>query len=387
MAIDYADIRRRIQALETELNRLESLISVFDREYRELRYSLISDTLYTYAFQDAYTRMGERATEVLLSNAIKACKRSKEYDLPIFIGGLTTAIRRGESITVTHLGGYNVQIDINLDRTAGTLEQWAMGILAYRQILMERKSGRAKFFTPEPRASQMWYEKLYAVARLGRTVTRRVFNRKTKRYEERDVTAYYKQEYFNTIQGRLSESGALAPWWRLLEYGNMNVRLASDKGGTPGPEVKPTHFVSRTIRQLTNEFKLLMSDAYTAVYNRITEQAQSIAEYLYELRASALQVATELAALRAELLHVPPAGRDPVQEARYQGAKVKLQTKLGERFEHADPQRLEMLMNDLANGVRVNPKSGIRLGTDPQGKSIRVRVLRILNEINKELNK
>jgi hypothetical protein len=144
-------------------------------------------------------------------------------------------------------------VNITLNETAGNIEEYAAAVASARAALnaekttKNKKGGKNK--TPGGLATEMWFEKIYSVDRLGKgEVLRRKYNRSTKAYETINVIDQYRGKYFETMNLRKSfyMSGHSAPWWYLLEHGNAKVASFESREGA---YAKPTNAATGFVRK------------------------------------------------------------------------------------------------------------------------------------------
>lgn len=317
------------------------------------------NTLGWVAFNKALEDLTRRYKEVILGFTLEAIKQTKEYDLPIFIQGITEAINN-DRIAGVRGTGYQSKVIINLDDTAGTLDDYGQSVAAVRKILDVSK-------TPPKLASKMWKEKIFQSGREGKPVYRRI---KTKggKYKKVDVTHKFVDKYLETIKARHALFDKPAPWWSLLNYGNKNVGLPSDIGGTPYPDIPATNFKEKAEEYLTNE----LHEQYRKHKRWETDDHDRIIERYEQL----IKRFNELIDLLVEML-------EQLKSEKYRTYLKALNEKVDQfkkiKGKLADPKKVERLALELSRGVEITRR---RLGGD-----VRIRLVRLNRQIEEELRK
>lgn len=364
--INISEIKRQIALFEDRITLLRKNL----RYYRDTQRS---DRIYQKAFLATFTKVQEQATPLLVENALRACEQSGEYADPFFIEPLLEAIKHPETIKLRHTKGLGIEIIVNLDRTAGTLEEYADAVRVAREVLKSRRKSFVKDPPPDL-ASRMWYEKIYSVDRLGLGyVPRRVWDRKKKEYKEVNIKDKIIGKYWETMYLRAQNFIHPAPWWRLLENGNPAGSLSSDIGGYPAPRVSASRFVARTVATLRQIAYSIMKEEHA----RIFAELEGVINRSYE-EIDRLEL--ELTRLRALILvdYTLP-------ETRRIRAEELVRQRLGEQMLYARPERLQYLFDQLVYGTQIS-MHGISLGTY-EGKRIRIRVLEILRQLDAEFGR
>lgn len=173
--------------------------------------------------------VAKNAADVLQGSMLEAIRGSHEFDWPTYRKALFLAAEDQDTYKIYNLGGrgWNKRLTftINLDASAGRLEAWSRGIKLYRKDLKVKvpRKGSKKRETSALQASRAWG------GIFGNRSVNNIFQK--------------------TIRARLNYSGAVAPFWQLLDKGV--VPMSSDRGGYPTPRNEPTNFVHKA--QLTME--------------------------------------------------------------------------------------------------------------------------------------
>jgi hypothetical protein len=190
-----------------------------------------------------------------LNAALKMYPEFGEYEP--FSEPLKELFSRLELISIREYGNYEFKVDImrNTLEFGGTAEDLSNTIIeARRQMAIQSSEGGTTRGTGRTVAGQIatkvWFNKLYATARLGRTYWYRKpmkegGKKQRPRRKQEDVTERYKNLYHIYMQFRVEAFNEKVPIWYLLNYGNLQVALNSNKGGYGKPNFPATHFVTK----------------------------------------------------------------------------------------------------------------------------------------------
>jgi len=193
--------------------------------------------------------------EMLVTEAELAISLTKEYDLPIFREPLIAAIRRDETLVFAIVGD-TVTLEIDLNTTAGRLDDYINAVESTRQNF-------PRTLAPVD-ASRYWRYFLYGQAREGLSMKKR------RKKGQRGRTPTYKDEgttrYFETIQDRIANMSSPAPWWSLLNDGNVSF---GGGGGTPYPDSPGTHFVESAHMKIIVDFSAKVAREQNLLFTRL----------------------------------------------------------------------------------------------------------------------
>jgi hypothetical protein len=320
--------------------------------------------------------------EIMLANATLAVTRTKEFNLPIFTEGLYSAIKNPASYTIIPSPSGLAIIKINLDLTAGTLNDYATAIDETRQEMSDKqgRKGIGPYRIPQmspDMASEMWRSKYYGPAREGRAIPqpKRNPNKKKKKRRNYNVAAYV-AKYFETIKMRVSKFKGSAPFWRILNYGT--TPLSSDWGGTAYPRIEPTHFVENSVKQFQAE---------------MTEQSPSKNKPTYayaldfvETLLTKINNAIKLTYDKEEQIGFAIVAEVENPKTRKEFTVVQVKKALGEKLSASDIHRVTQLVNDLAAGL-IDPERRVELTKSGTGVRVRKRVkelYRIVQQFEEE---
>lgn len=324
-----------------------------DREISELRQQLVSPDRKVAALFRTLADNAQRAREILINNANEAIGVVEEFDKILYVEGLIQACNSEDAISAK-VRNNTIEVIIDMDKVAGTLDNYANAVRLARKSLGTNTNS-------DPNSASIYWSDIYKAAH-GERVIHHVFDKKTQEYKEKDLTEKFLGKYETTIALRASRylAGKPAPWWRLLENGNAEVSLKSNRGGFPYPVHAPTNFVFRSKLQIQE----LLQSVFQGYLSRELEPFQIRLE---NLRKEKKQIEEE----RAQLTQATQG------KTRKEIALEKIRTRLREKYEVADIKKIESLIDRLAAGERIEEKITV-------GRNTRIRVIQILNELNLE---
>ena len=192
----------------------------------------------------------ENAPFYLSDEVYLAATSTDEYSQPILLGPLMEAAKSTENFTFSvsrHGWSSRLSVTVDMDPVAGTIEQWAMGVKRARELL-KNPLGKDPI-----KSSDAWKTKIWSTRGSGGS------------------------PYQTTIGNRLSESGAIAPYWKLLDEGI--VPMSSDRGGYPWPPLRATNFTQKTEEKIKSVFYEQMAAARSR-FNRVIEKLTKEQELL-----------------------------------------------------------------------------------------------------------
>lgn len=363
--VDISQVRSNPQSFQNNPELISLRQKLFERSLKidkditATNEQIINKDRKTSALYRALAFNSENAAIILEKNTSTALKIVSEYNHPFFEPGLLQAIKTPDIISAK-LQGDEIIVDINMNRAAGSIDNYANAVKLARKAL--GVSGKINPIV----ASRFWFRNIYSPTRLGTKVTEKRKNRTTGETTTVDITAKYIGKYDEMMLARLSRFVAAkpAPWWSLLENGNAVTRMSSDIGGVGLPYNPPTHFVETSKRQIQE----ILKGSYR------TELQKELQPFQKKLRKLELRKRQneEDRLLVNELL---AGGGKTKREA----ALEKIRQRLRERYAdtQADYKRIEKIIDRLAAGERIEEKVAV-------GRNVRIRVLQILNELNLE---
>jgi len=332
-----------------ELERISNDI-VLERRYWKSRiehwneFLSNEDLLNAAVIESAVASVENKAPQILLDEAQMAIESTPEFtQSPLFWARLQDAILNEDTIYVTHVGGNNIEVTIDLEYTAGTLDEYVEGVLYAREAL-EEEYPRKKDFDPK-KASQKW---------------RQIY--------EAGGTFYNK-----IINWRMSAFGNRAPFWVLINDGVPQDMEAVDRGGTPYPVSKPTRFKQKAERKISQ-----------LIVQELKEQRRDWPARAREEREYAREAVRKM----EELFELATAAI--IESApKFKAAEEKVVDQLEEygedRFERADPEKLNALIAEISAG-KADPTRRYYIQRAGE-KPIRVRVKDIIRRFNLEIDK
>jgi len=254
-----ADNTAQIAQLEAQK---VSLNAEIDECNRTIRY--YNESLNTIAQSVIWEFDYDKEPLRLLYESLKAAlKVNREFNHPFFKVGLISALNNPATIRVVPTSGSAITVMINLDETAGSIQEYANAIKAVRTRM--RKMAQNHELSPQEELDELsqrdkfWEEKFYKPARQGGTVKRRKYNRKTKKYTTIDKTSEQIAKYWNTLKARQAAWGKPAPYWELIDKGQSVM----DGAGKPYPIPKATNFVNKAKSKIMAEFNMRASQRKT----------------------------------------------------------------------------------------------------------------------------
>lgn len=229
------------------------------------------DDVWKLAFMETYNNNIDLALRMLRVDTRKAIVATKEYKYADFAVPLLEAVYKEESLQFTPSSDFTrIIVNVTLNRTAGTLEEYAQAVNEARGILNAKKAKNQK-------GADYWAS-IYDAAR---TPTGRITKRKQGAKE-----SFLNLLYERTISVRKSffSQERKAPYWSLLDLGNIGTM-----GGNSSfahPTVAPTHFTSIAKNRIENLFNDIYTQKLRVLNRRFVEEsveAQNLSNYVNEI--------------------------------------------------------------------------------------------------------
>lgn len=312
--------------------------------------------------------------EILIKHVKNALNSSAEFSQPLYSRGLLEACSQEGIIDLIkfNVTSGTFQVEILMNRFAGTLEDWANAVKKVREQI--HKDSKRMGVADANLASYMFYEKYFSVDVYGKGLPPIPYMSKGKIKFREVKTEKYKGKYTATINKRLEASSKLAPWWEILDKGTSNVKLSSDRGGYSSIFTSPTNFVEKARQEIYRVGRELYEDRLASEKKDAQRIAKNVRRRIKELE----QIIAEIESYIALNYATPGPKPDVYLVARDRVRKV---LQIQELEEKADPEKVEKLIRDLAAGIQ--PKGGrIRLGG-----GVRIRTIRIMQQIEAEMRK
>ena len=223
------------------------------------------ENIWKTAFMDVYDTRLSSAINILAQETQKAIISTNEYNTPPLRGPLMEAASDPNSIEFEPSPDFTSIIAIvRLDKTAGTIEDYATAVEAARNLLgVGKGKGNPSVF----------WARMYAASRglsSGRALT-----------SARGISgerARLRRLYNDTIEARLSQlmENAKAPYWFLIDVGNAGTMGGS---GFPFPAIAPTGFT----RIAEEKIESLFNETYSGKLAQLTERFLTEAADLNDL--------------------------------------------------------------------------------------------------------
>jgi len=299
----------------------------------------------------------EEAPHILKRNAIIAIEITDEFNTPDFIADITTAIFEPETF-ITSIDTYgHLSISIDLEATAGTIEDYARGILSARSYFPMTLDAK--------KASLIW-SLIYRAGREGATIYT-TYGKGGPREHTADRTAYFVRYYERTMSLRQSTmSGGLAPWWNIVDKGT-SLEMSSNRGGTAYPKFAGRNFVETSEQQIRNYAEDVSTNTigeyFDTLTNRVIEYKRLIEQY-----QEAIDIIASIDLSRPEI-----AKRFILEQVRKYNSSDKI--------ERIDQNTLDEIANEIAAGTIDTLRRRLGAGAP------RVRLISLLREYRALVNR
>ncbi len=369
----YEDLISRIQQDISEFTTLERALVYLEKRFNQFT-KLLTTT--DAAIKELDTQRDTNVSEIVLADAfailekyaLAAIRDTVEFNIGEYRLALINAVRDKRTIKIL-ADPDKVRVRINLDLTAGNLNDYADGIKRARNIL------KVGFKKPNPMeaslASYMWMEKYYRPAREGTDIPQpkrdgdKGIDKRTGK--DKKPRVYNKTKYINaykrTMKTRLSSFKKPAPFWRIINDGTPGT-LESGNEGTPYPIVKPSRFVEKAKRRIEE---------------RLSTQFKKSSDSEAELRRKRQAIQKTLAFIEGEITRITAELGDP--KTRKQFAIKKIYERLGQNFSNADMKKLLGVAEELASGG-YDPTRRAELTRRGAAKRIRPRMAELVRMVS-----
>lgn len=297
-----------------------------------LRDYVSSDSLNRTAF--IFALNGTNYGQILIDNFIQDMSAIPQFQENIFVDHLVEVLTTNDPIVIQRAGN-SFSVNIEMDRVAGTLEDYAAGILFARSVI-EEDSPRQRKFNPIT-ASNYW---------------RWIFGNAGELYDY-------------TLQLRFEEFADKAPYWHFIEYG-VPQQLASDRGGFPTPPSSPAMgTVEKTRNFIFADFD-----------NRFNENIDREERYTFDRIHSLRSELEDLDSLYELALQYILEAQDPRFTTALESIEQRLENVA--RGSRADISKVRSLANQLIEGEEIPGQ--IRVGG-----GARIRTIELQREIREAL--
>lgn len=257
----------------------------------------------------------------LQQEIVVAIMKNKEFNDPVYKDPLMSAAENNDIFTFVLKGNSWESIPVvRLDFaiSAGRLNMWGLGIKAYREKLkvkIPRKNSKLYNRRAE-KASKYWAK---------------IYNEAGSRFKK-------------TIKGRISLSGAKAPFWKILDSGTP-PSLPSDRGGYPTPDNVETNFVHKA----ETDVKQYAKDLFLQEKIRFEEYINSI--------NPAMQEANNVLSQLDGLINLVGLG---VKENK------EVEKRFGSLMQYIDRNKLDIALDKIRKGLLVAGTVDITLRGSPR---------------------
>lgn len=200
------------------INELKGL-SANARKLKDSLLELAKIDLQKTVSHKVFTEKRPQMVEILLEELGNAIYNFPEYNTSLFSDRLMSVFDNPEIIILTP----DLHIRVDAEGVAGTYTDFYDGVVGARISLGLNKTGR---FSPEQRANY-WRDFIYIPARGGMSTRsdRRTYTKAPSHVrsgQKKAAKRKFGYLYTETMNTRLAEWGDLAPYWTLLEYGNVS---------------------------------------------------------------------------------------------------------------------------------------------------------------------
>jgi hypothetical protein len=350
--------------LEEVLRRIERTLRL---HYQEIeRFKSFLSHLDSSEFQDEWildTDIKKDALEILHNRGMTALEQIEEFNAPIFAENFSRCLKNRRGIRIEGRGNGRFFIEIDLNKSCGRLETYARAVDKVRKDLKISKY-REKPVSPEQR-SYFWAKYLYGPARqgkdIGNTYYRTLKSRVRKRYSYKKNPAKYINAYWETIRRRVALFDGKAPFWELIDKGNTKVgKFKPSYGGTAYPIYGPTRFVLGA----TDEITAHVESSFYSTVNRLSFDCYNRLKYLQDL----------VDRLEARKKYI----EENFFSEETEIAIGVLKEWLGESEKFLSENKLRLVAQEIYSGTS---RKRIYLGIDPSGREIRVRTIKLAQEM------
>lgn len=243
-----SDVKYTKEFLNTVYGARRRLVNSIEKSKKDLK-SASNPSKYISKLKPSIIKEIKNGAKFIIErNITDAAAESKEFNDEVYLNPLIAAAKKPDTFTVVIKGSsWEIlpSVTINLNSTAGRLNLWASGIKAYRKAIgVKIPKKNSKLYNARAVGASKGWAKIY--------------NDNGSRFTK-------------TIKGRLSASGAKAPYWQLLDKGTPPT-LPSDRGGYPTPEFSATNFVEKTeqeVKTLGRDLVINLRDQFNDYINSI----------------------------------------------------------------------------------------------------------------------
>lgn len=244
---DLLEIERQLESAKKDRDKLTKQISSAKLRLTKKR----SDTKNPEKIINSIIREFKQyklLSSIVIKEIDTATETNLEFSHPAYLKPLYRVANNNDLYKFIRTGaGWDtrMRIQIVFEEIAGTIDDWAEGILSYREALGVEEGGEES--DRGQRATFYWLSNVYGTGKEAQT-----------------------------IRGRLQGSAAIAPFWHILNEGSQP--MASDRGdGSFNPiPASPTGFVEESERRSSNLFKVYFDEEKQRWFAEIQELEKEI---------------------------------------------------------------------------------------------------------------
>lgn len=198
------------------------------------------------AFYEAVTGMRRRLIDILLEEIDNALGEAKEFDIPEYREPLED-VAEDPDLIVARLTETHIIIEIRMDEVAGDISDYASAV----------ESARENYDTKEDINKASWYW-AYVV------------------YGDEEL-------YPGTLQDRFAAMESPAPYWSLIDQGNVSGGASFSQGGVAYPQNGPTHFIDKALYGMLSELTEATNVQLRLLTEKLYEEAYGGKEVLEDV--------------------------------------------------------------------------------------------------------
>jgi len=207
-----------------------------------------------------YRKVRKEALSILRQEVEIALKSSEEYSKTHFSRPLLAAIKNNDIIQYTVTSDLNrVVVYIDMYTAAGELDDYISAVEEARNLV--------GYSHNDPQAASDFWKLIYDSA------NHIASGWKPKTSNQINVSGLYAK----TMALRIANMETPAPFWYLLNYGNVNVPMGG-VGGTPYPVNAPTNFLDKATNRIESLFNSEYKQEKSKVMKRLSEEAVNASE-------------------------------------------------------------------------------------------------------------
>lgn len=207
-----------------------------DLAYAQERLNIKNSPYYPDTFSLAYVNNMKNSSVIqgiLQSEIDKATQENEEFSKAYYKTSLFQVADDPDIYRIVPYGsGWNTRVSviIGFEEVAGTISDWAHGIVGYRDELGVRVGSEGS--NRGLKATNYWFKRVYQNDQLAQ----------------------------ETFDNRLSYTGRPAPFWQLLNSGSLNMPSDRKDGSFNPIPSAPTDFIGHAEERIANHFRNVLLD-------------------------------------------------------------------------------------------------------------------------------